>query len=59
MEKVSARVAISIQLEHRADARRRADDGEHENGEAAFVLKQILPVDVGDACYGRSSKRRG
>ena len=42
--------------EHRADARRRADDGEHENGEAALVLKQILALDVGDGAMGDHPK---
>ena len=44
--KVSALVAISSQAKHRADARAGADDGEHEDGEAAFVLGQILPVNL-------------
>ena len=36
----------------RAHTRASADDGEHENGEAAFVLGQILPVNLCHAAMG-------
>jgi hypothetical protein len=41
----------------RADARAGADDGEHEDGEAAFILAQILPVNLSHAAMGDHPKR--
>jgi hypothetical protein len=41
----------------RDNARASADDGEHEYGEAAFVLGQILPVNLSHAAMGDHPKR--
>ena len=43
--------------EHRADARAGADDGERENGDAAFVLGRILPVNLSHAAMSDHPKR--
>jgi hypothetical protein len=43
--------------EHGADAGRCADDSQHQDGEAAFILSQRLPVDPRDVAAGNHPKR--